>query len=88
MKGLLEGEWIAGWGPEERTVFVHRGGEIPARLYRVDTVTGAREPVRDVAPSDLASVTGVFPRITPDGRACAYNVPQFLSEIHLVEGLR
>jgi hypothetical protein len=88
VKGLLEGEAIAGWGPEERHVFAYRTSEIPAKVFRVDTATGSRELVREVAPSDSGGVFGLFLRMTPDGKACVYNVPQWLSQLHVIEGLR
>jgi eukaryotic-like serine/threonine-protein kinase len=86
--GLLEGEFVAAWTADGKPLFVFRNRECPARIYRLDPKTGRREFFREIAPPDSTGVQMVFPMMTPDGKACAYQVVQWLSELHLIEGLK
>ena len=45
---------IDGWVAGEKAVFVHRTGELPAKLMRLEYETGKRELVREIAPTDRA----------------------------------
>jgi len=61
----------------------------PARVDRIDTQTGERVPVRELAVADPAGVTsfaGVRP--TPDGRTIAFLVVRRLSSLYVVRGLQ
>jgi Tol biopolymer transport system component len=80
---------LGGWAAGGKTLFVHRTGELPAKLMRLDYKTGKRELVREIAPADRAGVSpsfGIF--VTPDAQAYAYSLVQMLHELHLVEGLK
>jgi hypothetical protein len=77
------------WAAGGKALFLHRTGELPAKLMRMDYETGKREFVRDVAPTDRAGVSSSFGIVvTPDAKAYAYNPSQMLHELHLVEGLK
>jgi eukaryotic-like serine/threonine-protein kinase len=86
--GLLEDEYAAAWTADGKPLFVSRYDECPAKVYRLDPKTGRREFVREIGPSDSTGVQGVFAMMTPDGKACAYMVTQWLTELHMIEGLR
>ncbi len=61
----------------------------PAKLYRVDPVTGKSELIRQFAPADSAGVGNVGPvRVTPDLNAYAYGVDRDLNGLYEVEGLK
>ena len=87
--GIDANERPAQWTPDGRQLYVYRLGEIPARVFKVDVVTGARELWREITPPDSAGVAGIESfRITPDGSAYAYGYTQLLSELYLAEGLK
>jgi Tol biopolymer transport system component len=89
VKGLSDGEFPIQWSPDGRFLFTRRGGEIPARIWRLEISTGKKELVREVAPSDPAGVTAIESLIvTPDGRSLAYSYLHNLSDLYVVEGLK
>ncbi len=92
LAGGQQGERIAGFAADGRSLFLFRGVEIPVRVFRVDPATGRRELVRQIMPADRAGLGGagspiVF-RITPDGKSYAYTTTQVLSDLFVIEGLR
>ena len=68
-------------GAEQQTV--------PLKLFRYDTLTGERQPFKDLAPTDRAGVflINMFD-VTPDARWYAYSYVRDLSDVYMVEGLR
>src|SRR5262249_9561359 len=40
------------WSGDGKSVFVYPFGEVPARLYRVDPVSGARSLWKEISPAD------------------------------------
>jgi len=87
--GVMSDDRLDGWTAGGNALFVHRTGELPARLMRLDYETGKRELVREVAPADRAGVSSSFGIVpTPDAKAYAYSLSQMLHELHLVEGLK
>jgi dipeptidyl aminopeptidase/acylaminoacyl peptidase len=85
---LAPGAVPVAWSADGR-LFVYRLQELPARVLRVDTVTGASEQVTELQVTDAAGVHG-FPsvRLTADGQTCAYSYFRALSELYEVEGLK
>jgi tRNA A-37 threonylcarbamoyl transferase component Bud32/Tol biopolymer transport system component len=90
VEGWREGERIAGWSADERSLYVYSRNEVPAQMYRLNRTTGARESVLQIAPADRAGLqSGVNNiQITPDGKSYAYSFVQRLAELHWVEGLK
>jgi len=66
-----------------------RGGERPAKVWRVDLANGRVELWRELPYVDPAGITSVrVEGITPDGKSLAYVVFRSLSELYVGEGLR
>jgi len=87
--GMEPGEVPIRWGTEDNTLFVYRPGDLPAKVYRLDLVTGQRKPWRELMPPDPAGVEYVGPILpTPDGKAYVYGYRRLLSDLYLVEGLK
>ena len=87
--GLAEGEFPIQWSADGRFLYTHRGGELPAKVWRLEISTGRKELVKELAPSDPAGVTsidGVF--VTPDGRSFAYYLRHNLSDLYVAAGLK
>lgn len=59
------------------------------KVSRLDTVTGRKEPFKDIALTDTA---GMFFQpvldITPDGKSYMYQVRRYLMDLNLAVGLK
>jgi hypothetical protein len=89
LPGIREGEQIAGWTQDGKSVFVYSRNEFPYKVYKLDRMTGRRDRLFEAAVTDRAGNTGggaIF--VTPDGKSYAQSVDQRLSELQLVEGIR
>ncbi|HEV2721032.1 MAG TPA: protein kinase [Thermoanaerobaculia bacterium] len=68
-------------------LYAYRESVLPAKLYRVNVDSGARQLVRDLMPADAAGVYRVMDVvITADDRAYAYGVWRNLSTLFLSTG--
>jgi dipeptidyl aminopeptidase/acylaminoacyl peptidase len=64
-------------------------GDIPVKIYRFDFLTGLRQFVRQLQPSDatgIERISGVL--MTPDGNSYVYGAPRRLSNLFVVTGLK
>src|SRR5207249_11892165 len=77
------------WNGDGRSLFIFRGQEMPAKLYRCDVSTQQREPWKELMPSEPAGVSMTnFVALTPDGKSYAFTYERTLSDLYLVEGLK
>jgi hypothetical protein len=79
----------SGLTPQDGHSFFVRSGDLPVDVYRFDFLTGAREFVRRLRPSDptgMDRLSGVF--MTPDGKYYSYSGPRELSNLYVVAGLK
>ncbi len=89
LRGLLRGERVAGWCADGQSYSAYRSTEFPAKIYRVNGKTGERQLIHEIMPLDRAGKTpGLSVVMTPDGKSYGYNLERWLSELHLVEGLK
>jgi len=87
--GLEPGEEPIGWGSDNRSLFVYRPGELPARIHRLDLSKGERTSWKELMPSDPAGVNHIGPIVlSSDGTAYVYGYHRTLSDLYLVEGLK
>lgn len=87
--GLQAGEAPVGWTTDGRSLYVYRGGELPAKVYLLEIASGRRTLWKQLMPPDPAGVEYVGPVLpTPDGKAYAYGYRRLLSDLYLVEGLK
>jgi eukaryotic-like serine/threonine-protein kinase len=86
--GIEHGEEAIRWSIDGKYLFVVSGG-IPASVYRVEVVTGRRQLVYTLAPSDAAGLWNISPvLLTPDGRSYVYSDYRILSDLYLASGLK
>ena len=80
---------VARWADDGRSLFVFKRNQLPARVVRLDVVTGERKPWLELMPADTAGISRV-PSIvlTPDGKSYAYNIRRDLSDLYLIRGLK
>ena len=75
------------WSRDGRSLFV-RDADSPARVYRLDTLSGKRELWKEFQPAEPlggGSVDSIVP--TPDGQSWAYTYTRYFSDLFLLEGL-
>jgi serine/threonine protein kinase len=88
VSGVADGEFPIQWSPDGKSLYVKGPGELPARVFRVDPVSGERELWKQFAPSDPAGVVVVQGVVmTPDAAAYAYTYVRMLSDLYVAEGL-
>jgi len=88
LAALERGEQPISWAADGRSLYIHRPGELPAKVHVLNLETGGRTPFRQLMPSDAAGVETIGPiLITPDGRTCVFGYHRMLSDLYLVEGL-
>jgi Tol biopolymer transport system component len=71
-----------------RFLFVHRGGEMPAKVFRLEISSGKKELWRTLMPGDAAGVLEMSVGPTPSGEAYAYSYIRTLSDLYLVDGVK
>jgi len=87
--GPSTSEAVINWSADGKYLFTYTRGEAPARIYRVEILSGKRQLFKVTSPPDLAGVEDVTNLcITRDGRSYAYTCPTVLSDLYVVDGLR
>ncbi len=87
--GTAPGDVPLRWGADGHSVFVTQGGEIPAKVYRVDFTNQSRRMVAELSVPDRTGLTGIrYIQMTPDGNSYAYTFSRFLTELYLIEDLK
>ncbi|MDQ6892996.1 MAG: protein kinase [Acidobacteriota bacterium] len=85
--GVQSGDIPIRWHEDGHSLFV-RAGYLPARVFRVDTTTGARELFLELMPSDPSGVAFIGSiTLTPDAASYAYGYTWMRSDLYVVEGL-
>lgn len=87
--GVLEEEIPITFTPEGGAIYVYNASQIPARVFRVDLATGARELWKEFAPPDPAGVYKISPILmTPDASTYAYNSLRSMSDLYSIDNLK
>ena len=87
--GLTPHDLPVGWSADGKSIFVmaHHNDNRMLPIFLVDLATGKRTPWKEIKPAiPVDQVT--IPRITPDGRAYAYNYTYVRSELYIGEGVK
>jgi eukaryotic-like serine/threonine-protein kinase len=88
LSGVAPGEDVVRWSADGKHLFVVSGG-IPAKVYRVEVITGRRQLIYTLAPKDAAGLWNIWPvLLTPDGKSYVYSDYRILSDLYLATGLR
>ncbi len=87
--GIELGEQPLEWSADGKAIYVYKPGDLPAKVYRLDLLTGHKTLWKELMPSDSAGVSRIGPiLLTPDGKSCIYGYHRILSDLYLVEGLK
>ena len=77
------------WTADGRGIYVFKREGLPARVFRLDPWTGARELVKEFMPADPGGITGISSvTMTADAKVFAFNYRRRISELFLVDGLK
>ena len=88
LRGVMAADNVIGWRSDGGAVFVHRAGQVPARIELVDLATGRRTLFKEVAPPDRAGLLLIRePRVFDDGRAYTYEYWKRISRLFTVTGI-
>jgi eukaryotic-like serine/threonine-protein kinase len=78
-----------GWSPDGRELFVMLRGQVPAQIFRVDTVTGKRTLWKALQPADSAGIDTIGRiNLSLDNKSYIYSYVRTLSDLYLVDGLK
>jgi DNA-binding winged helix-turn-helix (wHTH) protein/Tol biopolymer transport system component len=87
LSGVEPGEDVIRWSADGKYIFVSEG--MPAKVYRVEVITGRRKLVYTLSPSDTAGLWNITPvLLTPDGRSYVYSDYRMLSDLYLASGIK
>ena len=91
--GCVAGDLPIGWTPDDRALYVYRGGRTSVLIECVEITTGERTPWHTIRPADPTGINDIVPGyvmtvyITPDGQTYAYSYRRVLSDLYVVTGL-
>jgi hypothetical protein len=86
--GLQAGESFT-WTSDPHWMYVYQWNQAPAKVYRLNVLTGQRQFFREIAPPDVAGLHDISHiYFSSDGRAYVYSYTRLLSELYLVKGLQ
>jgi Tol biopolymer transport system component len=86
--GLLPGEGFD-WTSDPNFMYVHKWKEPPIKIDRLNLLTGQRQLVKELTPSDTKGLCNMFKiRFSKDGRTYVYGYTRLLSDLYVVTGLR
>ena len=89
LSGIEPGEDVIRWSGDGKYLFVANVGVIPVRVYRVGVVTGRRQPVYTLSPSDVVGLWNIYSvLLTPDGKSYVYSDYRIFSDLYVASGLR
>ncbi len=77
-----------GWTADSRSLLV-RDRRVPAKVWSVDVVTGRSSSWREIGPSNLAGVQGIYRLfVTPDRKSYFYSFDRVLVQLFLADGIK
>ena len=91
IRGALPYDDPIQWSSDGRFVYVRAPGESQLDFFRLDLVTGQRQPWKSVRPADTVGMIGIQPaavHMTPDGKSVAYSYWKTLTELYLVDNVK
>jgi hypothetical protein len=95
IRGALPGDDLIQWSDDIRFLYVRGPGDSPGdsslEFFRLNLVTGRREPWKKIEAADSVGWIGLQPaavHMTPDGKSYAYSYWKTLTELYLVDNLK
>ena len=87
--GLEPGFVPLQWSEDNSAVYGYRPGQVPANVYKVNLVSGAKTLIQELQPQTTTGVVNIAPVVvTRDGSRFAYSYYQVSSVLFVISGLR
>jgi len=93
IRGAEFGDELIQWSEDGRFLYVRGADDSAVELFRIDLVTGSREPWKKLEVPDNVGFIGIETgpgaiRMTPDGKSYVYTFWQARGELYVAEGLK
>ena len=89
LSGTTREEEVVHWSSDGKSVLIHRAGQVPAHIERLDLSTGKRAPFVQLSPPSRVGVLNVrYIAFSQDERSYAYTFDRVLCRLSSVSGLR
>jgi serine/threonine protein kinase/Tol biopolymer transport system component len=86
--GLEPGFTPLQWSADNSAVYGYRPGQVPAKVYKVNLVTGEKTLIQDLQPKSSVGVVSMAPVVvTRDASRFAYSYYQVNSVLYVISGL-
>ena len=90
--GVQDSDTLLRWSGDGRYIFVRGVGDLVLDIYRVNLLTGNREPWKRLTPPDPAGLIAIGGDpgqvlLTPDGNSYVYTYWSALSDLFVAKGL-
>ena len=80
---------VVGWSADATAIFIQTGTDVPARIDRIEIVTGRRTLLREIGPADQAGFYILTPQtVSQEGAQYAYRYWRRLSTLYVVSPSR
>jgi hypothetical protein len=87
IRGVTVRDEVLAWTADRRGLIVAAAGSVPMFIERVDTVTGQRVRLKELAPPDRAGVVLMADfQWLPDGRGYTYSYQREITRLFVVRG--
>ena len=87
--GLDKKDRVLRWGNDGHSLYLSSRGDFPLKVFKLDILTGRREPVKEVMPADKAGIwrpSNIL--VSTDGKSYIYPIRRYLMDLYLVDGLK
>ena len=89
LSGATREDEVVHWSSDGQSVLIHRTGEVPARIERLNLFTGKRTPVVQLSPPSRAGAVNVrYIAFSQDERSYAYTFDRVLCRLSSVAGVK
>jgi Tol biopolymer transport system component len=89
MKGFAPGDALLQWTADGRYIVVSEAYSVPARVMKIDVMSGERTLWREIVPQNPVGIVGtIVPAVTPDLSAWAYTLLRHVNDLYVVDGLQ
>ena len=89
LSGLEPGFNPVQWSEDNSSVYRYIRGPIPAKVYKVNVVTGEKTVIQELQPKTSIGVVYIAPVVVSrDGSRFAYSYYQVSSVLYLISGLQ
>jgi hypothetical protein len=87
VQGLNGGEAVAHWSADGRGLYIYRLRR-PFQIFQLDPLSGRRQLLRTIEPSDPSGITGDLQAfVLAGGQSYLYSFQRHLSELYLVKNM-